>query len=144
MNLSIVCVLCNTKHVITRLDGQKEGQNLFKELHTHASLEPKGCHQQSKLGEAIGNYFQNSLFQNKVIPSLWTSRLPARENKCIFSGIFSVGLGVWDFLFSFLPKVLMAEILMRVSSFHSTVLSTPTTFSCHPVYATMQDFKMCK
>lgn len=81
-------------------EGLKEGQNLFKELHTHASLEPKGCHQQSKLGEAIANCFQDSLFQNKVIPSLWTSRLPAWENKCKFS----VGFGLWDFLFYNSPK----------------------------------------
>lgn len=33
---------------------------------------------------------------------------------------------------------------MRVSSFHSTVLSSPTTSLCHPLCATMQDFKRCK
>lgn len=113
---------------------------MFKELHTCASMEPKGCHQQSKLGEATGNCFQNSLLQNKVLLSLWTSRLPAWENKCKFS----VGFGVLDFLFSFLPKVLMAEILMRVYCFHSTVLSSPTISLCHPLCATMQDFKRWK
>lgn len=38
----------------------------------------------------------------------------------------------------------MAEILMRISSFHSTVLSSPTISLCRPLCATMQDFQRCK
>lgn len=38
----------------------------------------------------------------------------------------------------------MAQTLMRISCFHSTVLSSPTISSCRPLCATMQDFKRCK
>lgn len=98
MNLSIVCVLCNTKHVISWLDGQR-GKRKVKTcsksfIHVPA-WSRRAATSKANSGEAIGNCFQNSLLQNKVLLSLRTSRLPAWENKCKFS----VGVGVLNSLF---------------------------------------------
>lgn len=85
-------------------------------------------------GEAIGNYFQNSLLQNKVLLSLRTSRLPAWENKCKFS----VGVGVLNSLFVSSSKFWWQKYwgsLPSIAQF-SHLPQSPC--------ATMQDFQRCK
>lgn len=85
------------------------------------------------------------LFSEQFIPEQGTSEFMNFQAASLREQL-QVQCGVWGFgfSFSFLPKVLMAEILMRVSSFHSPVLSPSTTSLCRPLCATMQDFKRCK